>query len=60
MKNKCDECGEELEKRFIMSEFNLPITVWVCPKSEIYKLYKKEFEKKYKKMTEKKYYYKLK
>lgn len=45
--NKCDECSTELEKDFIMTEFNLPVAAWVCPKSEIYQLYKKEFKNKY-------------
>ena len=47
MKNKCDECNENLEKDFIMSEFGLPVTVWVCPNSEIYQLYKDKFKRRY-------------
>lgn len=45
--NKCDECGTILEKTFVFTEFNIPLAVWVCPKSECYQLYLKEFNKKY-------------
>ena len=45
--NKCDECGIELEKTFIISESGLPIFVWVCPKSEVYQCYKEDFEKRH-------------
>ena len=51
--NKCDECGTELEKTFIISKDNLPIFVWVCPKSEIYQCYKEDFEKRYNKHNDK-------
>ncbi len=44
--NKCDECNTKLEKTFIISKYNLPIFVWVCPKSEIYQAYKDDFEKR--------------
>jgi len=46
-KNKCDECGTELEKTFVLTEFSIPFVCWVCPKSECYQLYKKMFENKY-------------
>ena len=46
-KNKCDECGTELEKTFVLTQFNIPFVCWVCPKSECFQLYKKEFERKY-------------
>jgi len=46
-KNVCDECGTELEKTFVLTEFKIPFVVWVCPKSECYQLYQKEFNKKY-------------
>ena len=47
--NKCDECGTKLEKTYIMSKFDLPISCWVCPKGEIYQAYKSDFEKRYNK-----------
>lgn len=47
--NKCDECGTKLEKTFIISKHDLPIFVWVCPKSEIYQCYKDDFKKRYNK-----------
>ena len=46
-KNKCDECGTELEKTFVFTKYNIPFVVWVCPKSECYQLYRKQFEKEY-------------
>lgn len=53
-KNICDECGFELEKTYIISEFGLPLTVWVCPQSEIYNAYESEFMKKYHKKRHRK------
>ena len=46
-KNKCDECGAELEKTFVLTQFKIPIVCWVCPRSECYQLYDKMFKKKY-------------
>ena len=45
--NKCDECGAELEKTFVLTAFDIPFVCWVCPKSECFQLYKKSFENKY-------------
>jgi len=47
MKNKCDECGGDLEKTFINSDEGLPVVCWVCPKSEIYQAYREWFEKRW-------------
>lgn len=46
-KNKCDECGTELEKTFVLTAFDVPFVCWACPKSECYQLYKQMFERKY-------------
>ena len=45
--NRCDECGTKLEKTFVLSNLDIPFVCWVCPKSEMFKLYEKEFMKKY-------------
>ena len=46
-RNICDECKSELEKTYVMTEFDIPFVCWVCPKSECYRLYRKYFKKKY-------------
>jgi hypothetical protein len=45
--NSCDECGSKLEKIPFITIFNNIVTAWVCPKSEMYQIYKKEYEKRY-------------
>lgn len=44
---QCDECHEFLRKDFVICFDGSPLTVWICPNSEIWDIYQKNFQKKY-------------